>query len=311
MSSDSCAVGSTIVPSTKGIVRQLLTLASDPENQTFIVQEEGCVAGLVGYLRNRDEDVVTMAAQALQFLTSNRHNKAELLNFKDLIPNLSMLTASKNGKIREFSSACLSNLNATQMCKSPGSRQTSASEASPRNENFPQYTVDDANLPSKDGKKKKKKKKKKKMKTYCLEVEGLDDSFVRAAAERCLISQTGVISVTLDQRRGQAIVCAKPDKTAAELIDALEAIGCSACPFGAQRMPLVEQRNRGNAGEDDGYLDEMDCFPHYDMGCGNGAMTTNGFNSMEAQLSQKEAADKERIVGKLASAVSSVGSWFW
>lgn len=298
------APAATIVPSTTGIVRQLLTLASDPENQVFIVQEEGCVAGLVGYLRNRDENVVCMATQALQFLTSNRQNREELLKFKSLIPNLSELTTSKNGKIREFSSACLSNLNATQVCKSPGSRQTSASESSPRSANHSTYDAPSSKI--------QKKKRKPRIKTYCLEVDGIEDSFVRAAVERCLISQNGVISVTLDQRRGQAIIGTKPEKRIHDLIEALQSIGCSACPFGSSKQRAHMKKGQSHDEDEDGYLDEIDCFPHYDLG-GKGVMTTSGFSSMEARLSNREnnGANNERVIGKLANAVSSVGSWFW
>lgn len=32
---------STVIPSTKSIVKQLLTLASDPENQVYIAEEAG------------------------------------------------------------------------------------------------------------------------------------------------------------------------------------------------------------------------------------------------------------------------------
>ena len=70
------------------VVRQLLTLASDTENQEYIVREDGCVAGLVGYLKNRDEDVVVMAAQALMFLSSNKGCRQDMVNFKGLMDNL-------------------------------------------------------------------------------------------------------------------------------------------------------------------------------------------------------------------------------
>jgi hypothetical protein len=134
--------------SSLAIVQQLLTLCSDPENQSFIVNEEGvsmrllcpprdrrrvcsttsrrylprragrrcfaaspiprdhspfdppllplasprinkgCVSGLVTYLKNSDDNVVCMAAQAMQFLSSNADNIATLRVQPGLIANL-------------------------------------------------------------------------------------------------------------------------------------------------------------------------------------------------------------------------------
>jgi hypothetical protein len=50
--------------------------------------------------------------QALQFLSVNRNNRPNILKYASVIPNLTALTTSTNGKIRDFASASLSNLNA-------------------------------------------------------------------------------------------------------------------------------------------------------------------------------------------------------
>ena len=64
------------VPNSRAIAKQLLTLSQDPDNQPFIVQEQGCLAGLVQYSAHVDTDVVLMATRALQFLSSHPQNKS-------------------------------------------------------------------------------------------------------------------------------------------------------------------------------------------------------------------------------------------
>ena len=61
----------------------------------------------------------------------------------------------------------------------------------------------------------------------------------------------------------------------------------------------------------DGYLDEMDCFPHYSVG--SGVVTTNGYSSMESRLSAKndEADLAAKAKEKVSNALSSAASWFW
>ena len=60
----------------------------NPDNQTFIVQEAGCMAGLVSYLEHEDIDVVLMSARTLQFLASHPNNKKAMRDFQSLVPTL-------------------------------------------------------------------------------------------------------------------------------------------------------------------------------------------------------------------------------
>jgi hypothetical protein len=83
-----------------------------PKRTRLATPASGCISGLVGYLRNSDEDIVIMAAQAIQFLSVNRVNRPKMLKFSQVIPDLTALTTSANSKIRDFASASLSNLNA-------------------------------------------------------------------------------------------------------------------------------------------------------------------------------------------------------
>ena len=68
--------------STRTIVQRLLQLASDPDNQAFIVQEQGCLAGLTSYLDDSDTEVVRMAIEAISLLSSNRSNRKNLVGIR-------------------------------------------------------------------------------------------------------------------------------------------------------------------------------------------------------------------------------------
>jgi hypothetical protein len=84
---------------------------------------------------------------------------------------------------------------------------------------------------TKKKKTKKKKKKKKKKQSIVLNVEGISDPHVCTAVERCLIMAAGVVSVTLETSRGNAIVVARADTTPGDLVTALEDLGLVASIF--------------------------------------------------------------------------------
>ena len=88
--------------STRTIVQRLLQLASDPDNQTFIVQEQGCLAGLTSYLDDSDTEVVRMAIEAISLLSSNRSNRKNLVGHPGLAEKVKKLTTHHNSVIQNF-----------------------------------------------------------------------------------------------------------------------------------------------------------------------------------------------------------------
>jgi FtsH-binding integral membrane protein len=93
------------VPNSRAIAAQLLVLSQDPENQQYIVQEQGCMAGLVGYLDHPEHEVALMATRALQFLSSNARNKRPMAVFPGLVSELVSFVASlvRRSSIRQYS----------------------------------------------------------------------------------------------------------------------------------------------------------------------------------------------------------------
>ena len=54
--------GKSSVASATLIVKRLMELAAEPDSRSFIVKDGGCLAGLVKYLKHKNETVYTMAA---------------------------------------------------------------------------------------------------------------------------------------------------------------------------------------------------------------------------------------------------------
>lgn len=284
------------IPSTRGIVKQLLKLASDPENHNYIFKEAGCIAGLVGYLGNKDDDIVCMAAQAIQFLSVNRANRPKLLKF-NLIPSLTPLTTSNNSKIRDFASASLSNLNAhsatsTKQKSAGGDASVAAllAAAEAERENMQKSSVTASGV------------KKKTIESFVLGVDDLKDPMVHASVERALIIERGVTSVTLDKARGQATVFGSSTIDINDLVKAVKGVGvnCDTWANRRKKNPLAAP----------GYLDEVSYSNK------NAAVTSYGFASLESRLSQKATksaknARSNKIISKLGGALSAAKSWFW
>lgn len=92
---------------TKSVAIQLRTLASDPENQQYIVREGGCMKGLMGFLRSGSEEVLIISLQALEFLSSHPNNKELLSKEPGLLTKLAELTKDDNPLVAKISSTVL------------------------------------------------------------------------------------------------------------------------------------------------------------------------------------------------------------
>ena len=148
-------------------------------------------------------------------------------------PQQTLLLESRNSSILEFAGAALSNLTAAGGADC-GSVEADAENCGAAQENAGPVNASSAGgEPAKTKKKKtkKKKKKKKKKQSIVLNVEGISDPHVCTAVERCLIMAAGVVSVTLETSRGNAIVVARADTTPGDLVTALEDLGLVASIF--------------------------------------------------------------------------------
>jgi hypothetical protein len=94
----------------KTVAIRLRKLASDPDNQTYIVKEKGCMSGLQKFLDHKDESVLLIALQALQFLSSHPLNKEPLSKIPGLLAKLVNIADHDNVKVQQIANHILENL---------------------------------------------------------------------------------------------------------------------------------------------------------------------------------------------------------
>ena len=86
--------GKSSVASATLIVKRLMELAAEPDSRSFIVQDGGCLSGLVKYLKHKNETVYTMAACKFDKRASKAKDRSFLTEnpkpiFKRRFPGLS------------------------------------------------------------------------------------------------------------------------------------------------------------------------------------------------------------------------------
>mmetsp|Transcript_12688 Transcript_12688/g.20514 ORF Transcript_12688/g.20514 Transcript_12688/m.20514 type:complete len:298 (-) Transcript_12688:974-1867(-) len=286
------------VPNSRAIAKQLLTLSQDPDNQPFIVQEQGCLAGLVQYTQHQDIDVVLMATRALQFLSSHPQNKSVMRDFPGLVGNLTTALSRSNEhpKIDDFVRGSLRNLSV----EIPNEEDT---------ENL----GDSYNLSSDPAHTKKKNKTLGSYRTITLSVFGVSEYETRQLVEKSCIRVTGVISVTINPEKDYVLVGTR------EIGDDIVRALTRAIAENAEKTAKVVV----NAAPEGSYDGDSDC-PEYleeedydeDEDDGGTRITRQGFSSLEGRLEQQrkdEEARKleksSRLLGKVSNALSNASSW--
>jgi len=75
----------------KQVASQLRSLAAEPENREYIVHDQTCFSGIVKFLENPDHEVVTIALEALRFLTLRPENRPQMAKATTLSSSLKRL----------------------------------------------------------------------------------------------------------------------------------------------------------------------------------------------------------------------------
>ena len=334
---------------TFAIASRFRDLARDAETQAHIVKEESCMSGLVSYLTHDDVHVVRVAAEAVALLAAGRNNRKRLYRQPRLVAVLTNLTGSDDDVVKQHALSGLKCLNkyATKHQQRLAERVTGG-EGRAR-ENNDDENAGDATLnvlPSDTSgsvelsKKKKQqhhktKKRKRKPRTFALQVTpSMDDELMVTRIEKYVIRVRGIISLTLDQRRGQILVTTKKKKKeiVPALIAAVGTAGATAVLLGQigkvqRNLPSSQaavEKNKskddcggagGNEDDDAGYLDGNDYFG----GDSEGVLSRFGSKSLQARLAEQRRLAQERaqqqstaasVAAAAGNAAMSVASWF-
>jgi hypothetical protein len=293
------------------VIAKLLLLAQDPQNQTIVARDEGCMMGLVASVVHADPEIVIIASRTLQFLSGHPQNKKSMKDFPNLVENLlQTYSTTANDKIKEFCFETLDNL---------GVSVTSAGSNDELNESN-ESCLDENYAPNGS---------KQSYSKFNIFLDDLENDNTCVLAQRILINVPGVISVSLDKSRGAAAVGTREvdtDGLKKKLVDALQRAGITG-RLKARTLivnevdeedqsssPMPEPDTSVNTSactdENSGYLEEADYYGEKES-----AMTRWGPSSLEARLEQERreeemrAAQTGRILTKVSSALASVSNW--
>lgn len=312
------------VPSSRAIAEQLLTLSKDPENQPFIVEEQGCLAGLVQYTQHDDVEVVLISTRALQLLSSHPSNAETMRKFPSLVENLlSSLSRSKeDDRLRQFVFETLDNLSISykrdeydnELLDEENSHRF-ANGCDGRNDHFS----------SKDSADRKPKRPQGSFRTITFSAPGLRDRAVRQKLEMMVIQIEGVISVSANTEKEQLLIGTRDEGNdiIKDIVENLSTEDCSVRVVvprrSAKHSDSVDEpssdREEGNGldFECPDYLEESD----YDTDEEEyNAVARHGYSSLEARLEkqrkeeeERRAAKSSRLVSKVSSMLSGASSW--
>ncbi|XP_040288751.1 armadillo repeat-containing protein 1 [Bufo bufo] len=184
------------------VVNQLRDLASDPLNRRAIVQDQGCLPGLILFLDHPNPPVVYSALLALRYLAECRANRE---------------------KMRSELGMMLSLQNIIQKTTTPGDTQQLATEVYDLLQSS--NTADGDCMNEMNSRRRKAHfflgATNKRAKTVVLHIDGLDDTSRRSLCEDALLKIKGVISFTFQMAVQRCVVRIRSDLKAEALATAI------------------------------------------------------------------------------------------
>ncbi|XP_036378334.1 armadillo repeat-containing protein 1 [Megalops cyprinoides] len=182
-------------PDALAVVNQLRDLAADPLNRRAIVQDQGCLPGLILFLDHPNPQVVYSALLALRYLAECRANREKMKGELGMMLSLQtvMQKSTTPGETKLLASEIYEILQAS-------SNAESEQGASCRRK--AQFFLGTNN---------------KRAKTVVLHIDGLDDPSRRSLCEEALLKIRGVISFTFQMAVKRCVVRIRSDLKAEAL----------------------------------------------------------------------------------------------
>ncbi|XP_040911773.1 armadillo repeat-containing protein 1-like [Toxotes jaculatrix] len=189
-------------PDALAVVNQLRDLAADPMNRRAIVQDQGCLPGLILFLDHPNPQVVYSALLAIRYLAECRANREKLKGELGMMLSLQNVVQKSTtpGETKLLASEIYELLQA-----SCGADPEPAEEAVSSRRKA-QFFLGSSN---------------KRAKTVILHIDGLDDSGRRSLCEEALLKIRGVISFTFQMAVKRCIVRIRSDLKAEALASAI------------------------------------------------------------------------------------------
>ncbi|XP_031164416.1 armadillo repeat-containing protein 1-like [Sander lucioperca] len=189
-------------PDALAVVNQLRDLAADPMNRRAIVQDQGCLPGLILFLDNPNPQVVYSALLAIRYLAECRANREKLKGELGMMLSLQnvMQKSTTPGETKLLASEIY------ELLQAFGSDSAGPAETSVSSRRKAQFFLGSSN---------------KRAKTVILHIQGLDDSSRRSLCEDALLKIRGVISFTFQMTVKRCIVRIRSDLKAEALASAI------------------------------------------------------------------------------------------
>ncbi|CAI5683558.1 unnamed protein product [Oreochromis niloticus] len=176
------------------VVSQLRDLASEPQNREVIVQDQGCLPGLVLFLDHQNPDVLFATLQTLRYLAELSANIPTMKN------ELGMMVSLENLMARDGLSVDI-----TSLAKEVYDILNAPANPPPERKKKPQFFLNSSN---------------KKAKSITLHIQGLDSSH-RGLCEEALLKVKGVISFTFQMASKRCTVRIRSDLPTESLATAI------------------------------------------------------------------------------------------
>ncbi|XP_066528593.1 armadillo repeat containing 1, like [Hoplias malabaricus] len=182
------------------VVSQLRDLASEPQNREAIVQDQGCLPGLVLFLDHKDPQVVFATLQTLRYLAESSQNTDTMKNELGMMVTLESLMENNamSGDITDLAKEVHEVLSGPKTFKTP----------EPQRRNKHQFFINSSN---------------KKAKSVTLHIQGLDGMHQRGVCEEALLKVKGVISFTFQMAMKRCTVRVRADLPTESLASAIAA----------------------------------------------------------------------------------------
>ncbi|XP_009330497.1 PREDICTED: armadillo repeat-containing protein 1 [Pygoscelis adeliae] len=189
-------------PDALSVVNQLRDLAADPLNRRAIVQDQGCLPGLILFLDHPNPPVVHSALLALRYLAECRANREKMKSELGMMLSLQNVIQKTTtpGETKLLASEVYDILQSSNM-----SDMDNVNEMNYRRRKA-QFFLGSTN---------------KRAKTVVLHIDGLDDSSRRNLCEEALLKIKGVISFTFQMAVQRCVVRIRSDLKAEALATAI------------------------------------------------------------------------------------------
>ncbi|XP_054482311.1 armadillo repeat-containing protein 1-like isoform X2 [Anoplopoma fimbria] len=189
-------------PDALAVVNQLRDLAADPMNRRAIVQDQGCLPGLILFLDNPNPQVVYSALLAIRYLAECRPNQEKLKGGLGMMLSLQnvMQKSTTPGETKLLASEIY------ELLQASSSNDSGPAEEAVSSRRKAQFFMGASN---------------KRAKTVILHIDGLDDYSRRSLCEEALLKIRGVISFTFQMTVKRCIVRIRSDLKAEALASAI------------------------------------------------------------------------------------------